>query len=408
MKPTVVIVGANLAGGRAAETLRAEGFEGRIVLIGEESRRPYERPPMSKEVLRGEWPPERAFLRSEEWYAENDVELMLGVRATMVDTAEQTVVAGGALVPYDALLFATGGTPRELPIPGADLPGVHALRTMDDAAAIGASLQQGARAFIVGAGFIGCEVAASARSMGCEVTVADIFGVPLERALGPEIGAVYGSIHRERGVGLRMNAEVERIEGAGRVERVVLGDGTAFDTDVVVMGVGIIPNDELAREAGIACGNGILVDEHCMTSTRGVFAAGDVAEHPNPILGARIRVEHWQNAQNQGAAAARAILGKPEPFAEVPWFWSDQYDVNLQVAGHPVTWDRIVYRGSVAERNFTAFYLDGARIAAVAGLNRGKEVRAGRALIQAGARIDDSVLADDGTDMRALAKAATA
>jgi 3-phenylpropionate/trans-cinnamate dioxygenase ferredoxin reductase subunit len=401
--PTVAIVGASLAGGRAAETLRAEGYEGRILLIGEEPYRPYERPPLSKEVLRGEWPAEKVFLRPAEWYAENDVELMLGTRATMIDLGERMIMAGGALVPFTLCLLATGGRPRRLGIPGVEL-GVLMLRTMDDAAAIGARLQPGARVVIVGAGFIGAEVASTAAHLGCSVTLLEAAPVPLGRALGPELGAIYAEIIRENGVDLRTGVAIDRFEGSGRAERVVLADGTTFEADVVIVGVGIDPNDELALEAGLEVNNGIVVDEHCRTAVPFVYAAGDVANHPNPILGERIRVEHWQNAQNQGAAAARAMIGRDEPFAEVPWFWSDQFGHNLQMAGHPFRWDRIVTRGAPASRSFTAFYVLDDRIVAAFGVDRGKDVRASRALISSRASIPDDVLADESTDLRALAK----
>jgi 3-phenylpropionate/trans-cinnamate dioxygenase ferredoxin reductase subunit len=278
---------------------------------------------------------------------------------------------------------------------------------MDDSTTLHAELRAGARVVVVGFGFIGAEVAASARMLGCDVTIVEVFDVPLVRALGPEVGAHVGRLHADNGVRAILGVTVERFEGGARVERVVLSDGRSIDADVVVVGVGISANDELAREAGIACDNGIVVDEHCMTSVRSIFAAGDVASHPNPILGERIRIEHWQNAQNHGAAAARAILGDTAPFAEVPWFWSDQFDVNIQMAGHPMRWDRIVWRGNPDERNFAAYYRDGARIMAVVGFNRGKDVRASRALIQAGADVPDDVLADEATDLRALAKAYT-
>ncbi|HVL32339.1 MAG TPA: FAD-dependent oxidoreductase, partial [Actinomycetota bacterium] len=251
-RPTVVIVGANLAGGRAAEALRAEGYDGRILLIGEEPYRPYERPPLSKELLRGEWPEAKAFLREEQWYADNDVEMLLGTRVTMVDPVERSVMAGGALYDYNRLLLATGGRPRVLPVPGAELSGVHTLRTIDDAVAIGSAVRSGARVAIIGAGFIGCEVAASARALGADVHLVDVLAVPMVRGLGEEIGAVFAQIHADHGVRLHLGTGIERIEGASRVERVVLSDGTSIDADVVVMGVGIEPADELAHEAGLA------------------------------------------------------------------------------------------------------------------------------------------------------------
>jgi 3-phenylpropionate/trans-cinnamate dioxygenase ferredoxin reductase subunit len=402
--PTVLIVGASLAGGRAAETLRAEGFDGRIVLVGEEPYRPYERPPLSKEALRGDAPYEKAFLRPEEWYAQNGVEMMLGTTAHMLDVNERTVMAGGTMLTYDALLLSTGGRARTLQLDGATLPNVFTLRTIDDSRAIGARLKPGARIVVVGAGFIGAEVAATARGLGCEVTLLEMAPVPLGRALGDELGAIFGDIHREHGVDLRTGVSIDRIDGDTEARRVVLAEGTSFDADAVVVGVGMEPNDEIALDAGIACDNGILVDEHLMTNVRGVFAAGDVANHPNPIVGHRARVEHWQNAQNQGAHVARAMLGDQTPWAEVPWFWSDQYEHTLQLAGHPLRWDEIVFRGDVSARDFSAWYLDGGRVIGALGVNRAKDVRAGKTFVELGARVEAAVLRDESVDLRALAK----
>jgi 3-phenylpropionate/trans-cinnamate dioxygenase ferredoxin reductase subunit len=403
---SIVIVGANLAGGRAAEELRKRGFDGRITLIGEEPHRPYERPPLSKEFLRGEQPLEKAYLRPEEWYGENNVDLMLGARATRLDLSERKVeISDGSAIGYDAVLLTTGGRPRQLQSPGATLEGIMTFRNVDDAARLSEKLGPGARIVVVGAGFIGSEIAAGARSRGADVTVLEAEPVPLVRALGEELGKVHGQIHRDNGVDLRTGVKVEGFEGDGHVARVLTSEGP-IDADFVVVGVGITPNVELAQEAGIDVANGIVVDEQCRTSAEGVYAAGDVAFHPNPILGERIRVEHWQNAQNQGAAAARAILGGTEPFAEVPWFWSDQYDVNLQMAGHPLHWNKLVYRGDPATRAFSAFFLNDERLVAAVGFNKGKDVRAARALIEAGISPPAEVLSDESTDLRALAKQA--
>ncbi|HLW17964.1 MAG TPA: FAD-dependent oxidoreductase [Actinomycetota bacterium] len=402
----IVIVGANLAGGRAAEELRKKGFDGPITMIGDEPDRPYERPPLSKEFLRGQQPLEKAFLRPEEWYAENDVTLMLGTRAERLDLDARAVdVGGGERVPFDKLLLVTGGRPRRLDAPGADLPGITTFRTYRDAAALAEVLRPGARVVVVGAGFIGSEIAASARTLGCEVTLFEAEAVPLVRALGEELGKIHGQIHRDNGVDLRTGIKVEGFEGDTRVHRVLTSEG-AFDADVVIVGVGIQPNVELAKDAGISVSNGIDVDELCRTSAPGVSAAGDVAKHPNRYCGEPIRVEHWQNAQNQGAAAARAMLGGTEPFEEVPWFWSDQYDLNLQMSGHPLHWDQMVYRGDVERRSFSAFYLDKGRLVACTGFNRGKDVRGARALIEAGMSPAPAVLSDESTDLRALAKQA--
>ena len=402
----VVIVGANLAGGRAAEELRKKGFDGPITMIGDEAERPYERPPLSKEFLRGKQPLEKAFLRPEEWYSENDVTLMLGTRAERLDLDARAVeVSGGERVPFDKLLVVTGGRPRKLNAPGADLPGITTFRTYRDAEALSQVMKPGARVVVVGAGFIGSEIAASARVLGCDVTLFEAEAVPLVRALGEELGKIHGQIHRDNGVDLHTGIKVEGFEGDTRVRRVLTSEG-AFDADVVIVGVGIQPNVELAQDAGISVSNGIDVDELCRTSAPGVFAAGDVAKHPNKYCGEPIRVEHWQNAQNQGAAAARAMLGGTEPFDEVPWFWSDQYDLNLQMSGHPLHWDQMVFRGDVDARSFSAFYLDKGRLVACTGFNRGKDVRGARALIEAGVSPEPAVLSDESTDLRALAKQA--
>jgi 3-phenylpropionate/trans-cinnamate dioxygenase ferredoxin reductase subunit len=400
----IVIVGANLAGGRAVEVLRKQGFDGPITMIGDEPDRPYERPPLSKEFLRGEQPLEKAFLRPEEWYAENDISLMLGVRATRLDLGAKEVETGdGARVPFDKLLLVTGGRPRMMSSPGADLDGIHTFRTFRDAEALSPKLGAGVRVVVVGAGFIGSEIAAAARTRGCDVTLFEAEAVPLVRALGEDVGKIHGQIHRDNGVDLHTGIKVEGFEGDSQVRRVLTSEGS-FDADVVVVGVGISPNVELAQDAGITVDNGIVVDEQCRTSAPDVFAAGDVAKHPNPYNGTSIRVEHWQNAQNQGSAAARSMLGDTTPYVEVPWFWSDQYDVNIQMSGHPLKWDRQVFRGEVDARSFTAFYMDGDRLVAAAGFNRGKDVRGARALIEAGMTPSDAELSDDSVDLRALAK----
>jgi 3-phenylpropionate/trans-cinnamate dioxygenase ferredoxin reductase subunit len=396
---TFVVVGANLAGGRAVEALRAEGFDGRVVLIGEEADRPYERPPLSKEVLRGEAPP--AFLRDEEWYASQDIELRLGTRATRLDPSG-TLWLEDEEIAFDACLLATGGRPRRLNLSGSQLEGVHYLRTLRDAAAIAGVLVSKPRVVVIGAGFIGAEVAASARVLGCDVTMIEVLDVPLLRVLGEEIGGVYAQIHRDHGVDLRLGEGVERFEGGGRVEAVVGTSGRRYPADLVVVGVGIEPNVELALEAGIACDNGIVVDELCRTSGARVYAAGDVARRPDPFTGAPIRPEHFQNAQNQGSAAARAMLGKGEPFGEVPWFWSDQYDVNLQMLGHASPDEERVVRGSLHARGFIAFFLRGDNVIAAIALGRGRDIAATRRLIERRVAVDRARLADEGVALKDL------
>ena len=404
-RPSFVIVGAGLAGQHAAETLRKAGFDGRVFLVGDEPHAPYSRPPLSKTVLRGEEDPHQPQLRGLDWYDEHDVELILGVRATAVSPSTRSVeLADGRGLTYDKLLLATGGRAREVPCAGADLAGVHTLRTVDDAVAIRDRLVPGAPVVVIGAGFIGAEVAASAQMLGCEVTVLEIADLPLGRVLGAEVGEIYAEIHREHGVNLRTGVGLERIEGDGECRRVVATDGQVHDAACVVIGVGIVPDVDLAGGDGIQIGNGIVVDERCETSVPGVFAAGDVAFHPNPILGRSIRVEQWQNAQHQGAAAARNMLGQDAPFAEVPWFWSDQYDLNMQMAGLPSGGDAVVFRGDVEGRSFSVFYLRDGALEGVVGVNRVHDVRAGRRMIQQHTAVSPEELADESVSLAELVK----
>jgi 3-phenylpropionate/trans-cinnamate dioxygenase ferredoxin reductase subunit len=391
MPRTAVVLGANLAGGRAAETLRTEGFDGRVVLVGAEPDLPYERPPLSKEMLRGESGP--VFLRDEAFYHDNQIELRLGVRATKLDPSGSVELADGSTIDFDMCLVATGARVREM-----SGEGVRYLRTMQDAQEIAKALEAKPRVVVVGAGFIGAEVAASARTTGCDVTMIEMLPVPLQRVLGDDIGMVYADIHRDHGVDLRLSEGVERFEAG-----VVVGSsGTRYEADLVVVGVGVVPNVELAQDAGITCDNGIVVDEMCRTSAEKVYAAGDVAKRPDPWSGKSIRIEHFQNAQNQGPAAARSMLGKGEPFSEVPWFWSDQYDVNLQMLGHTSPDADRVIRGSLESRDFIAFYLNGDRVVAATALNRGRDISAARRLIERRVSVDHARLRDETVALKDL------
>lgn len=400
MPRTSVIVGANVAGGRAAETLREGGFDGPIVLIGEEPDRPYERPPLSKEIVRGEGDP--AFLREETYYTERQIELRLGTRVTRLDPAGSVELDDGSSIGFDTCLVATGARVRTLEAEGSDLDGIHYLRTLAEARRIAALLDDKPRVVVVGAGFIGAEVASSARMIDCDVAMIEMLPVPLQRVLGDDIGSVYADIHRDHGVQLHLGEGVERFEGSGRVEAVIGSSGVRYPADLVVVGVGVVPNVELAEDAGIACDNGIIVDEFCRTSAEKIFAAGDVAKRPDRHSGRSIRIEHFQNAQNQGQAAARSMLGKREPFADVPWFWSDQYDVNLQMLGHTSPDAERVLRGSFDERDFIAIYLEGDRVIAATALNRGKDIAAARRLIERRTPVDRERLADDDVPLKDL------
>jgi 3-phenylpropionate/trans-cinnamate dioxygenase ferredoxin reductase component len=365
---TFVIVGASLAGAKAAETLRAEGFDERVVLIGAEHERPYERPPLSKDYLRGEVDRETVYVHPDGFYAEHDIELRLGRTAVSLNTAaRELALDDGKRLCYDRLLLTIGAEPRRLSIPGSELDGVLYLRSVGDCDALRGRLDRGGRVVVIGAGWIGAEVAASARQRGLEVTVIDPLTVPLERVLGTEVGAVYRDIHLDHGVQMLMGTGVEAFEGGTAVERVRTTDGRELACDFVVVGVGVQPRTGLAAQAGLAVDNGILVDEHLQTRAPGVFAAGDAANAHHPFYGERIRVEHWANALHQGPIAARAMLGEADVYDRLPYFFSDQYDVGMEYAGFARTWDRVVFRGDPATREFIAFWLIEDRV--VAGMN---------------------------------------
>jgi 3-phenylpropionate/trans-cinnamate dioxygenase ferredoxin reductase subunit len=364
---TFVIVGAGLTGAKAAETLRDEGFDGPVVLIGAEAERPYERPPLSKDYLRGE-AEAKPYVHDEGFYAEHDIELRTSTAVERIDPAKAEVsLAGGETLRFDRLLLATGAEPRRISLPGADLDGVLTLRTIEDSEAIHARIESGGRLVTIGAGWIGCEVAASARQRGCDVTILDMARLPLERVLGAELGAIYRDIHADHGVRFIGEAAIEAIEGDGTVTAVRLAGGRRIEADFVVVGIGVEPRTELAEAAGIATGNGILVDEQLQTSAPGVFAAGDVANAEHPFYGTRIRVEHWANALNQGPVAARNMLGRAEPYDRIPYFYSDQYDVGMEYAGHATAWDEVVFRGDPEGREFVAFWLQDKLV--LAGMN---------------------------------------
>jgi 3-phenylpropionate/trans-cinnamate dioxygenase ferredoxin reductase subunit len=401
MPPTFVIIGASLAGGTAAATLRQDGFDGDVILIGAEPHAPYERPPLSKQYLRGETPFEKAFVQPAGFYAQNRIETRFGVAATRVDPVERTVeLTGSGSVHYDKLLIATGVRNRRLSIPGLDLQNIFDLRSIKDADAIRSAIVPGRKAAVIGMGFIGCEVAASLRQKGVEVVCIDPSPTPLFRVVGEQVGQVMAAIHRDHGVEMVFEDVVTRFEGDQRVERVITKRDRRIECDFAVVGVGVEPVTDFIAASGVQTGNGILVDEHCRTNVEDVYAAGDVANHYHPVFQKRTRVEHWQNAMQQGAAAARSMLGTGTPYDAVHWFWSDQYDVNLQYAGFHQPWDQFVVRGSLEARNFIAFYLSDGRVDAVVGLNRGKDVRRVMPLIKARATVDPRLLGDEGVDLR--------
>lgn len=410
-KQRFLIVGAGLAGGTAARALRQQGFQGEVVVVGAEGHLPYIRPPLSKEYLRGEAPFADQFVNPPESYASNGIELRLGARAARIDPRDKVVeLAGGGKLSYDRLLVTTGGSNRRPSILGIDLKGALQLRTVEESDAIRAQAGAGRRAVVVGMGFIGSEVTASLRAIGVEVTAVDGHRWPLARVLGEEVGEVLAEVHREHGARLLLQESVAAFEGRGRVERVRTSGGSVIECDFAVVGMGIVPAVELLESAGAAVDDGVLVDELCRTSLPDVYAAGDLANHRHPVFG-RLRVEHWNNASNQGRAAALSMLDQGSPYDYVHSFWSDQYDQSLEYVGFARAWDRVVFRGSRESRRFLAFYLLDGALQAVFGLNRGGdpedpdqdgELKACVPLIRHHARIDPAALADPDHDLTNL------
>ena len=394
---SVTIVGASLAGLRAGETLRRDGFDGPVVLIGDEFHEPYDRPPLSKQVLAGDWEPDRIALTPSDKLADLDLDLRLGTAAVGFDLASRTLrlaggESGGGTLEVDALLIATGARCRTL---GQPLEGVHVLRSLDDCLGLRADFDAAPnRVVVVGAGFIGAEVAATARTRGLDVTMIEALDAPLIRVLGPEMGEVCAAVHRDHGIDLRTGVGVEGLDGADRVERVRLTDGSAVDASAVVVGIGVIPNTEWLEGSGLALDDGVVCDASGLAAP-GVAAAGDVARWPNRRFGYPMRVEHWDNAAAQGAHSARALLGAAEPYEPVPWFWSDQYDRKIQLAGHVRPDDEVkVVAGSVDERRFAALYGRGGRLVGALGFNRPRHVMRYRAMIEQGASFDEAAAAE--------------
>ena len=400
---TFVIVGASLAGAKAAETLRTEGFDGRVVLIGDEARRPYERPPLSKEYLRAEKDFDAAAVHPADFYDDNGIELRTATLATAIDPAGRSVtLAAGEQIAYDALLLATGSAPRRLPVPGGGLPGVLYLRSVEDADALRHAIGPSAQLVVIGAGWIGAEVAASARQLGASVAMVELAAVPLERVLGPEVGAVYRDLHAAHGVDLHLGAGVEAIVGSEAVDAVRLSDGTVLPATAVVVGVGVTPRVELADAAGLTVDNGIVVDEHLRTSAPGVYAAGDVANAFHPRYGARIRLEHWSAALNQGPVAARSMLGQGVVYDRTPYFFSDQYDLGMEYRGWAPDFDQVVLRGDPASGAFLSFWLRHGQVAAAMNANVWDTGDAIEALLQADRPLDPVLLADPEVDLAQL------
>lgn len=403
MVDRTVVVGASLAGATAAASLRDQGFDGTLVLIGAEAEPPYERPPLSKEYLRGEQELDAAYVRPPEWYADNEVDARFGTRAVQLDArARELVLAGGGRVGFHQLVVATGSRNRTLDVPGADLPGIYDLREVEDSTAIREAVRGGARVVCVGMGFIGAEVAASLRMLGNEVTVVEVFETTLYRILGPDIGRAIEGMHRDHGVTMHFNEAVASFEGDGRLEAVLTSGGRRLEADVAVVGIGTEPSVELMGGTGLDQGGGIPVGPALETSIPGVFAVGDVASHDHPVFG-RLRVEHYDNAIKMGEAVAASMLGGSEPFADPHWFWSDQYDTQIQMAGFAPTWGRMVVRGSIEDRTFCAFLLDDEGVVkSTVSMDWKRDVRRSFGLISAQVAPDVDALADPDVDLRTL------
>jgi len=403
---TFVVVGAGLAGAKAVEALRDQGFGGRLVLVGAEEHLPYERPPLSKGYLAGDSTFDDATVHDRAWYDEHDVELRLGQAATALDPAARTVTMGGETLTYDKLLLATGSSPRRLDLPGADLDGVLTLRTVEDSDRLRAAFDAAARVVFVGGGWIGLELAAAARKAGAEVTVLESLELPLVRVLGPAMAGVFADLHREHGVDLRTGVSIEEIEpadGTGHVGAVRLADGTRFPATVVVVGIGAAPNVELAEVAGLDIDNGVLVDAGGRTSDHDIFAVGDLANAEHPVLGTRIRVEHWANALNQPATVATAMLGGDASYDRLPYFYTDQFDLGMEYVGRGGPDDEVVVRGDRDGREFLAFWLRAGRVTAAMAVNIWDVIDEVKPLIASGIVVDPARLADASVPLADLA-----
>jgi 3-phenylpropionate/trans-cinnamate dioxygenase ferredoxin reductase subunit len=397
-EPTFVIAGGGLSAAKAAEALREEGFNGHVILVAQESHLPYERPPLSKDYLQGKAEQDTLFVHDEAWYRDHNVDVRLGVTVTGLDTgAHEVTMSDGSSLGYDKLLLATGSAPRRLDVPGADLELVHYLRTVEHSERLRATLSTASRIAIIGAGWIGLEAAAAARAAGVEVTVLETERLPLLRVLGPRIATVFADLHRSNGVDLRLEAQVTEITAGG----VRLAEGADVEADAVLIGIGATPNTELAAAAGLTVDNGVHVGADLRTSDPDVFAVGDIANALHPLLNTRVRVEHWANALNQPAVAARAMLGQDAAYDLLPYFYTDQYDLGMEFIGHiqPGKDDDVVIRGDLDTREFIAFWLNDGTLAAGMNVNIWDVTDQIQALIRSGAPIDRDKLADPGVPL---------
>jgi 3-phenylpropionate/trans-cinnamate dioxygenase ferredoxin reductase subunit len=401
MISTILIIGGGQAGAQAIDTLRREGFGGRLVLIGDEPELPYQRPPLSKKFLAGEMTADRLLFRHRSFYDEHRIELKLGLRAVRIDAgARQVTLADGEKLIYDRLLLCLGATSRQLTCPGATLPGVHYLRGLKDVPPIQTSCTPQARVLIIGGGYIGLETAATCRKMGCEVTVLEMADRLMNRVVAPSVSKYFAEEHQTHGVNIHCDTRVVRLEGAAKVERVVCADGSSHAADLVIVGVGAVATVELASDAGLACDNGIVVDEYCRTSDAAIYAAGDCTNHPSLRFGRRVRLESVDNAFEQAKTAALNLLDRPVAHDRVPWFWSDQYDNKLLIVGLAQDYDRQVLRGDPASRSFSVCYLKGQELLAVEAINHSKDYMAARKLIAERALLRVDKLADSGLSLK--------
>jgi 3-phenylpropionate/trans-cinnamate dioxygenase ferredoxin reductase component len=403
----IVIVGAGHAGGRAAEALREAGHTGPLSLVGGELYPPYERPPLSKDMLSGAMPAERTYLRPWQWYANASIVLRTGSAAVEIDRSHRRVrLADGDTLSYDLLVLATGARARRLNVPGADGANVFTLRGIDDALAVKRRLAAGKRLAVIGAGFVGLEIAATARRCGMEVTVLETAAQPLARVVASEFGYFFADLHRREGVEIRTGVTVDAIDSDARGVRLYTSDGVTVTADAAVVGIGAVPNTELAEAAGLTVDDGIVVDQWGRSSDPRVRAIGDVSRHFNPFLNRHIRLESWHNAQSQAVTVARAMMGDAAPYAEVPWFWTDQYDVNVQIAGAPVRWDSVVARGEPFENGYMHIFMEQDVPVGAIAINNGREMRSLRKMIAQRDRVDRDALGDPARKLQDLAAGA--
>jgi 3-phenylpropionate/trans-cinnamate dioxygenase ferredoxin reductase subunit len=397
----LVIVGAGHAAGQVVATLKQKNFGGDICLIGDESFLPYQRPPLSKKYLAGELPPERLHFKADSFYDEPNIAVHLDTTIESIDRSKKFVASNtGVEIPYDNLVLAQGAHPRHLDLPGIELKGIYYLRTIPDVDAIRKQIRPGSRLVVIGAGYIGLEVAAVAAQLGLEVTVIEMLDRVMSRVVSEPVSWFYHEEHTKHGVRLLLSSAIKEFSGDSHVHAVELTDGARIEADLVVIGVGVVPNTDLASDAGLAVSNGIVVDDHCRTSDPSIYAVGDCTYHPNDVLGYEVRLESVHNALEQAKTAAMNICGEDQKYAQVPWFWSDQYDLKLQIAGLSQNYDRTIIRGNPADRSFSCLYLHDGKLIAVDAINKPKDFMQSKKLIAERAVIDESLLADSSVELK--------